>query len=111
MSEVCRTCDGEGVVIWTHPAVADIVIATKPAEVGEYIPCPACQPKAEPKPQFDKEGWPTDITPTELTYYHRSGKSLPVAFRLACDKLARDAEIARLKAKLEKAEEIIMLAS
>jgi len=67
--------------------------------------------KAEPKPQFDKEGWPTDITPTELTYYHRSGKSLPVAFRLACDKLARDAEIARLKAKLEKAEEIIMLAS
>ena len=67
--------------------------------------------KTEPKPQFDKEGWPTDITPTELTYYHRSGKSLPVAFRLACDKLARDAEIARLKAKLEKAEEIIMLAS
>lgn len=43
--------------------------------------------------QYDKDGWPNEMTETELRLYHRSAKSLPVAFREACS------EIDRLKAE------------
>ena len=119
----CETCGGAK-VIWGFNA--------KPPNENVLNDCPDCQPKPVSfedrtcdncsageqcvqdglcqdwhpiidKPQFDDKGWPIDSTETEFLLYHRSGKDLSVAFRLACADIDRlEAENKRLREALEK---------
>jgi len=43
--------------------------------------------------QFNENGWPVEITKTELRFFHKTARSLPMAFREACkeiDQLNKD---------------------
>ena len=37
--------------------------------------------------QFDEKGWPVDMTETELHFFHKTVRSLPLAFREACKEI------------------------